>query len=148
MMPVPVYVFFGRGNLRIRRPKPTPPHIFKRELTRQPQAGHCLLDGPPVDPSIDQSRQRHITGRAAETVEITNPHALTPYAQYGTVPRPDIVTDREKRAREEWGSPEAQRRRPEREDGRENVKPGIEAGVATGVEDRPTTRNQPARRPL
>ena len=83
MVPVAMGVLVRRDDLRIGRPESAPAHGLERELARQAQARHGLLDGPAIDAGIDQGRQGHVAGNAAETIEIADSHALTPYPEYG-----------------------------------------------------------------
>ena len=78
MVPVAMDVLVGRDDLGIGRPEPAAPDGLERQLARQAKAGDGLLDRPAVDAGIDQRRQRHVAGNAAEAVEIAESHALTP----------------------------------------------------------------------
>ena len=72
MMPVAVDVLVRRDDLGVGRPESAAADRLERQLARQAQAGHGFLDGPAVDAGIDQGRQGHVAGNAAETIEIAD----------------------------------------------------------------------------
>ena len=78
MVPVAMGVLVRRDDLGISRPEAAAADGLERQLARQPKARDGFLDGPPIDARIDQGRQRHVAGNAAETIEIADSHALTP----------------------------------------------------------------------
>ena len=78
VVPVAMDVLMRRDDLGIGGAEAAPPNGLEGQLAGQSQAGHGLLDRPAVDAGIDQRRQGHIAGNAAETIEIAESHALTP----------------------------------------------------------------------
>ncbi len=78
VVPVAMGVLMGGDDLGVGRPETAALHGLERQLTGQAQAGHRLLDRPAIDTGIDQRRQRHVARDAAEAVEVSDSHALTP----------------------------------------------------------------------
>ena len=101
MVPVAMGVLVRRVDLRIRRPEPAAAHGLERQLARQPQAGHGLLNRPAIDARIHQRGQRHVAGNAAEAIEIADSHALTPCHECRNDQPWAIVSDPQPAARPE-----------------------------------------------